>query len=102
MTHRTPAADLRAIADELMEARRYVRTHPHETRDCVARKAVDIGKHPRVVDTTYLRIRANLSDGLAMIQVDPLILEGHLYAAARLLQGVAARIEGEGDDAESA
>jgi hypothetical protein len=99
VTPRTPAAAaLRAIADELMDARRYVRTHVDHVRSQVQLQLDRAWARNEVDAADYDRIRSNLADGLDLIVVDPLILEGHLYAAARLLQGVAARIEGEGED----
>lgn len=100
----TPASEvaaLRGIADELMEARRYVRSKPDHAKAMAKRAMNDIhGSLSGASFTPYVaipwaRIVANLDDGLAAIRHDPLVLEGHLYAAARLLQSIARRLEGE-------
>lgn len=105
MTPRTPAAAaLRAIADDLMEARRYVGVHTKEAMEAVPTMVGDaiiqMGYCEELHSSDdYDRIVANLGDGVPLNIVDPLILKGYLYAAARLLQGIAARIEGEAEDA---
>lgn len=100
MTPRTPAAAaLRAIADDLMEAACQVEPNLWRAR----RRAADA--YQRIIRCNMLthadfRAVAGHLEAFEKPAFLPGEGENRLYAAARLLQVVAARVEGEGDDAE--
>lgn len=98
------SAHLLRVADRLMEARRYVRSHPAFAESEAKRAMRDIYADPPGATVTphFVIVRArvvdNLCEGVRSIHHDPLILEGHLYAAARLLQSIARRIEASAEE----
>lgn len=104
MTPRTPAAALRAIADELIEAKGLVATAPYEAILRVNRAINAMVESDDVGFGEFIGPFASLREGQESMAHDdePGPLEAACDAAARLLQGVAARIEGEATDAESA
>lgn len=101
MTPRTPAAAaLRAIADDLMEAMSLARTAPHEAirrADAAINAMVEA---EAMTARAFIGPFALLREGQEALSHDgdPGPLEAACAAAARLLQGIAARIEGEGED----
>lgn len=85
------------IADDLIEARRYVRTSTKEAYG-QTHDALDRLKH-FLSDGSWDRFYANICFGLDYIQVDPEVLEGYLYAAAFEIRGLAEKArkaEGKG------
>lgn len=90
----TDPAALRRLADDLMETRRYVR-NPSSDVHSMLHAAFERIEWTGAMIGVGKRILANIGDGTLLTRSDPLILEGHLYAAARLLQLHARIIERE-------
>lgn len=82
-------ARMRAMADEMMAARRLVASEPDEARAIVLRLQGDVADRPFIAADAGRRIRINLADGLGAIRFDPVVLEGYLYGAAVLIRSLA-------------
>jgi hypothetical protein len=92
---------LNELADELLEIRRYVRSHPDHVRRRISDAYPDIMNLVHF-DTSH-RLRFNLWAGLksfaindagrCVTVIDPEILEGYLYGAAAEIRELALREE---------
>ncbi|MDR3582646.1 MAG: hypothetical protein P4L67_05210 [Candidatus Pacebacteria bacterium] len=90
---------LHQLADELLEIRRYVRSHPKHVKERMAvindRDIVNVGRyHP--FHRKLKRMATNVNAGLDRIVVDPEILEGYLYGAAAEIRELAIKLETTG------
>lgn len=84
---------LNELADDLLEVRRYVRSHPDHVRTQLMKSVA----HVHVVKTRFadrfVQIAANIHVGLDRIRCNPEILEGYLYGAAAEIRELAMREE---------
>ena len=87
---------LNEIADELIEARRYVRSDIEHTREKVAKliQALRCDGEEQCLGLNHtIRLQLNVGFRLEYIQVDPALLENALYNAAAELRIAALRLE---------
>jgi hypothetical protein len=81
---------LNQLADELLEIRRYVRTHPDHVKEMLG----DLPGMSLVEDRDlYMRLCGNIEVGVSRILHNPEILEGYLYGAAAEIRELAMKQE---------
>jgi len=81
------------LADELLEIRRYVRTHPEYVREQITKPVTRSHGLKTPFADRFAQIVANIHVGLACIHHDPEVLRGYLYGAAQEIRALAAREE---------